>query len=285
MKEIPLEPDGNFAHVRGIRLRYVDWGDNGPPLLMLHGDMRTSRSWDAVAGDLRSEFHVIGLDARGHGDSDWMPRGYRYDDRVEDLAAFCESLELSDATGVGHSTGGVVMALHAARYPGVLSRLALLEPMVVVDEAFQRMVASRAQQPRRTWTSRRELHDYLKRHERAGRWREDVIRDVVEHEARELPDGSIDMKWASETFNWEDKDGDHLDLKPILRSLGLPILFVVGEERQRSFEDVRPIAADTAGFQMVVIRGTSHNMHMERPDAVSWAIKAFVSGDGLPASI
>lgn len=280
-----LEPAENFTHIRGIRLRYVDWGDNGPLLLMLHGDMRTSRSWDAVARGLCSEFQVVALDARGHGDSDWTPRGYRYEDRVEDLAAFCESLRLRNAIGVGHSTGGVVMALHAARYPGVLSRLVLLEPMLLVDEAFQRMVASRARQPRRTWASRKELYDYLKRHERAGRWREDVIRDVVEHEARELPDGSIDMKWASESFNWEDKDGDHVDLKPILRSLGLPILFIVGEERQRSFEDVRPIAAETARFQMVTVRGTSHNMYMERPDAVSWAIKAFAGGMKLPEVI
>ena len=70
------EPKSDTARVRGITLHYVEWGDRGPPLLMLHGDMRTSRSWDAVARDLSSRFRVIAVDARGHGGSDWTPRGY-----------------------------------------------------------------------------------------------------------------------------------------------------------------------------------------------------------------
>ena len=82
---------------------------------MLHGDMRTSRSWDAVARDLSSRFRVIAMDARGHGDSDWTPRGYAFRERAEDLTAFCERLGLSGVIGVGHSTGGVVMSLVAQR--------------------------------------------------------------------------------------------------------------------------------------------------------------------------
>ena len=60
---------------------------------MLHGDLRTGRSFDGVARDLSEKFHVVSLDARGHGDSDWTPRGYRFDERVEDLKAFCDMLE------------------------------------------------------------------------------------------------------------------------------------------------------------------------------------------------
>lgn len=280
-----LEPQERFARVRGIRLRFVDWGDNGPPLLMLHGDMRTARSWDAVARDLRSTFHVISLDARGHGDSDWTPRGYTTPERVEDLVAFCQHIGLRDALAVGHSTGAGVMAFCAQRAPGIFSRLALLEPLLVVDEAFQRRVAPRAAQPRRTWASREALHQYLKQHEATSRWRDDVIRDVVQHEAMELADGSIDMKWAAASFNWEDRDGDHYDLKPVLRGLGLPMLFIASEERERLLGELRPVMAEAPDFRAVVVRGTSHNMYMERPDAVSWAIKAFACGQRLPAEI
>ncbi|MCH9040501.1 MAG: hypothetical protein IIC23_14095 [Chloroflexi bacterium] len=46
------DPQTQFVDVPGVRLAYVDWGDNGPPLLMLHGDLRTGRSWDGVARDL-----------------------------------------------------------------------------------------------------------------------------------------------------------------------------------------------------------------------------------------
>ncbi|HIN71161.1 MAG TPA: alpha/beta hydrolase, partial [Dehalococcoidia bacterium] len=63
---VKSKPQERFVRVRDINLRYVDWGDNGPMLLLLHGSMRTSRSWDAMARLLHDRFHVIALDARGH---------------------------------------------------------------------------------------------------------------------------------------------------------------------------------------------------------------------------
>lgn len=280
-----LQPENHFVHVRGIRLRYVDWGDNGPPVLLLHGDMRTSRSWDAVARDLCTRFHVIALDARGHGDSDWTPKGYTVAERVADLEAFCEQIELRDAVGVGHSTGAAVVPLCAERSPRTFSRLVLLEPLVVLDESFQRRVASRAHQPRRTWPDRRALLEYLKGHNSAGRWRADVIDDVVEHEAMELADGCIDMKWASDSFNWEERKDDRYDLRPVLRGLGLPTLFVASAARDHTFEELRPVIEATPGFQKLVVDNSDHNMYMERPDAVSRVITAFAGGEEVPESV
>ena len=279
------QPNSHAVEVRGISLRYVDWGGEGPPMLMLHGDMRTSRSWDAVARELRSQFRVVAVDARGHGDSDWPPKGYAFHERVADLSEFIDRLGLSRSVGVGHSSGGGVMALLAQQRPETFSRLVLLEPMVVVDESFHRRVSARAGQPRRTWTSRGELREHLIRHPVAGRWRRDVIEDVVAHEAMELPDGSLDMKWSPHTFDWEERDGDHYDLRGFLRDSGVPVLFVVSGERRRDFDGLSSIAHEAALFRMVTIDGTGHNMYMERPDAVSKAIVAFVDGEELPEAL
>ncbi len=281
--ETVTKPEDRFIHVRGLKLRYVDWGDHGPPLLLLHGDMRTSRSWDAVARELCHRFHVIALDARGHGDSDWPARGYSYAERVAELAEFCQLLGLRDATGVGHSSGGAVVTLCAHKKPGLFSSLVLLEPVVAMTESFQRRVSSRGGRPKRTWASREELYRYLRQHPVAGRWREDVIRDVVAHEARELPDGSVDMKWASTAFNWDDRRGDYFDLTPIFRGLGLPLLLIVSQERQYSYTGLAPVLDGLERGCMVVIEKSGHNMYMERPDAVAQAILRFAQEDTLPA--
>ena len=262
----------------------MDWGGNGPPLLLLHGDMRTSRSWDAVARELASQFHVIAVDARGHGDSDWTPRGYSMSDRVEDLTAFCEHVGFRDALAVGHSSGGATVALCARRLPEAFERLVLMEPLLVYDTSRE-PASLWGNRPRRTWSSRGECREFLKGHAFAGRWRDDVIEDVVEHETMELPNGTLTMKWSPDTGNEEDRLGDHYDLNPVLRDLDLPVLFITSERRRGYFKELVPMTDELTDFHLLTINGTDHNMYMERPDAVAESIASFADGGALPSAI
>lgn len=278
-------PTSHEARVRGITISYVDWGGCGRPMLLLHGDMRTGRSWDAVARRLTNKYRVIALDARGHGDSDWTPRGYRFVERVDDLAAFCQSQGLSNVIGVAHSTGGVVMALCAQKHPGMFSRLALMEPMVVVDDRFHKMVAGREHAERTTWESREALYDYLKQHPATSNWHPEVLRDVVAREAYRREDGLYDMKWSSATFNWKDRDGDHVDLKPVFAELGLPILFIRSSGHRTRIKELNEVQEGIPDFYRLTIENAGHNMYMERPDAIADVLKHFMSGQKLPDTV
>ncbi len=276
------EPSSNFASVNGVEFHFVDWGEpdvpsDCPTLFLLHGDMRTSRSWDAVARHLCEQFRVIALDSRGHGESDWPESGYSFAQRIDDLEAFADATELRDVVAVAHSTGGVVAAMLSERRPDIFTKLVLLEPMVVVTEAFQRMVSQRAVRPRRTWGSREEMYDYLKQHPMTGKWRDDVIRDVVAHESYQRPDGRLDMKWANASMDWKEREGDYHDLRATLRTLGKPIQFIVSDSRADSFQDVAEIAKDTSDFTMVTIPDSGHNMYMDQPKLVAEAVSRFVS--------
>ena len=273
-------PANHTVRVQDINLNYVDWGtppcaDAGPTLFLLHGDMRTSRSWDAVARRLRDRYHVLALDSRGHGDSDWPDTGYTFARRVDDLEAFSDAIGLRNAVAVAHSTGGVVAALLSDRRPDIFSRLVLLEPMVVVTESFQRMVSRRAETPRRTWDSREDMYEYLKWHRMTGKWPDEVIRDVVAHESYQLPDGRLDMKWATASMRWSEREGDYLDLNPTLRTLGKPILFITSDSRADLFRHLRPIAERTPDFDLLTIPDSDHNMYMDQPDAVAQAVARF----------
>ena len=279
------EPASQSVIVRGIFLRYVDWGGDGPDMLLLHGDMRTSRSWDAVSRRLTADYRVIALDMRGHGDSDWTPRGYRFAERVADLAAFCDALDLREIIGVAHSTGGVVMALCAQKHPGIFSSLALMEPMVVVDERFHKMVAGREYAERTTWKSREELRDYLKQHPATSNWHPEVLSDVVGHEAYRREDGLYDMKWASATFNWKDRDGDHVDLKPVFAELGLPTLFIRSSGHRTRIKELNEVQDGIPEFYRMTIENTGHNMYMERPDAIACALKLFSAGENISPTL
>ena len=167
--------------------------------------------------------------------------------------------------------------LLAERRPDIFTRLALLEPMVVVTESFQRMVSKRAETPRRTWDSRDDMYKYLKWHRMTGKWPDEVIRDVVRHESYELRGGRLDMKWATASMRWSERKGDYLDLKPALRTLGKPILFIMSDSRADQFRHLTPIARQTQDFALLTIPDSGHNMYMDQPAAIAEAVANFVA--------
>ena len=122
-----MEPQSVFVNIGEVELHYVDWGKNGPPLLLMHGGRRNCRSWDPVARVLSQDYWVIALDAKGHGDSAKPARGYAYTQRMEDLQRFLDRLGLDQLYAMGHSAGANTMGLHATAYPGRLQAMILLE--------------------------------------------------------------------------------------------------------------------------------------------------------------
>ena len=123
------QPQDGHIHAGGLRLHYVEWGDpSAHSMVLLHGLQDCARSWDAFAAAMSSEYHVVALDHRGHGDSEWAaPDRYRLRDYVEDVEALVESLSLRDIILVGHSAGGRNALLYAVRRPERVRALAIVD--------------------------------------------------------------------------------------------------------------------------------------------------------------
>jgi pimeloyl-ACP methyl ester carboxylesterase len=104
----------SFVGREGLRLCADVAGDpQGSPVILLHGGGQTRFSWAGAMRELVAQgFHVISLDARGHGDSDWSPEGhYSLDNLAADLCAVIATLPTPPAL-VGASMGGAT-ALYA----------------------------------------------------------------------------------------------------------------------------------------------------------------------------
>ena len=108
-----------------------------PPVLLLHGGGQTRHSWSgAMQQLLAAGYHVINLDARGHGESDWSPEGlYGMTALAEDLQAVIATLQRPPAL-VGASMGGAT-ALYAVgnHPPGFASALVLVDIVPRIVEA------------------------------------------------------------------------------------------------------------------------------------------------------
>ena len=271
--------------IEGRRFHFMDWGRSEETILLIHGDMRTSRSFDAISRRLSNNFRVVSLDLLGHGESDWLESGYRFKDKAENIGQFLRIAGLKKVTAVAHSSGAVALSLQAKDHPNQFKRLVLMEPMLVVDEAFQRMVSKRDSHPRTTWTTRKELAEILANHEITKRWSPEVIDDVVNHETYFNEEGRLDMKWASPTVSWKERKNDYLDLLPVLEFLACPTLFISSSQRKNTFSKASEISVKRNHFSFSVINDTGHNMYMERPDAVSKLISAFCLGEKPPEKV
>src|SRR5690606_29164114 len=90
----------------GVEIYYKDWGE-GPPVVFSHGWPLNADAWDAQLLFLaRKGFRVIAHDRRGHGRSSQPSQRNDMDGYADDLAAVIDTLNLSNVTLVGHSTGG-----------------------------------------------------------------------------------------------------------------------------------------------------------------------------------
>ena len=71
---------------------YQRWGDpERPPLVLLHGFMQSSTSWEPIAASLKFHFCVYAVDFIGHGLSDKSkktPARYTYEDMAASIDYF-----------------------------------------------------------------------------------------------------------------------------------------------------------------------------------------------------
>lgn len=130
-------PRSRFYESQGLRLHYADWGnEDAPPLILVHGGRDHCRSWDFIAQSLRSHFHVLAPDLRGHGDSDWTKGGsYALTEYVYDLARLVRASSSSRVTLVGHSMGGMVSLIYSGAFPDQVSALVVLDGVTVLPGA------------------------------------------------------------------------------------------------------------------------------------------------------
>jgi non-heme chloroperoxidase len=110
-------PNMNTATMKdGAKIFYKDWG-SGPVITFSHGWPLTADAWDAQMMFFGAQgYRVIAHDRRGHGRSDQTWSGNDMDTYADDLATLLETLKVTGATMIGHSTGGGEVARYIGRH-------------------------------------------------------------------------------------------------------------------------------------------------------------------------
>lgn len=107
-----------------IAYREREGGDKN--LLLIHGNMTSSKHWDLLIDKMDSQFKIFAIDMRGFGESTYHSPIKSIKDFSDDVKLFVEEIGLNDFSVAGWSTGGAVAMQFVADYPDQCQRLVLL---------------------------------------------------------------------------------------------------------------------------------------------------------------
>jgi pimeloyl-ACP methyl ester carboxylesterase len=278
-----------FFDVRGLRYHVRRWARPGAPkLVLLHGWMDVSASFQFLVDALQREWDVYAPDWRGYGQTDWGKSDcYWFPDYIADLDFLLERIEANPVNLVGHSLGGNVASLYAGVKPARVARLVNLEGFG--------MQATRAEQaPSRYARWLEELRDpsqlrpyasFAALADRLQRGNPRLSREKAEFLARH---------WGREEGAGVVLRGDpaHKIVNPVLyryeevracwQQVAAPVLWVDADGSdtlKRLGLDEAQHAERRAAFRNLryaTVRDAGHMLHHDQPEAVARLIEAFL---------
>lgn len=257
------------VELEDVTLEVEDHGE-GVPVMLLHGFPLSSEIWAPVRPAIEQTARLITPDLRGFGRSD-KPRGpYALEVLAGDVIALADALGLDRFVVGGHSMGGYVALRVAERLPSRLAGLVLVDTRAESDTAEGR--ASREASIRRI------------ENEGPTGFLDDFVPNLVGPTTRDrAPRFLRDLRAIADEVPSHALAGclrgmaERPDSGPLLRSLNVPALVLVGaEDTITPQEAAQAMAAALPQAIVAVIPAAGHTPSVERPVAVADAMVAFL---------
>lgn len=282
-----FEPVSRTCDSQGLKLHYLDWGNEGAPVLLLvHGMRDHARSWDWTAQALRHDWRVIAVDLRGHGDSDWSPDGgYLGSYHLLDLVNLIDHLGCEQLTIVAHSFGGAVSAHYAASFPERVRKLVLVDGMGPSPQAREGWDKEGPVRRTRDWIAKRRgtpprrlqsLDEATQRMAAANpHLSSEQARHLAVHGVRPHADGGFIWKYDPlvSVFPVEEFT---VDLSLVWREIAAPTLICYGPESWTSNPLTDGRTAHFRDPRTVIFEGAGHWLHHDAFDAFTAALRDFL---------
>ncbi len=275
-----------FVESHGIRLHYLHWASEGPPIVIVHGNTHCGGLYTPLAEKLWPEFSVYAMDLRGHGLSD-RAESYSWAMLRDDLIGMIEALDLRDVLFVAHSRGGGACILTAAARPERVRGIVGFEPNVPLqlwhDESIDDRVAdlvARAERRRSTWPDRQAMFDHFKGRGAFKDWHDEYLRAFVEHGAIDLPDGSIGLASPTHVEGLMYREIFNTEEWKKIETCPVPVLAVFGEDGGRMKPGEDPVGELRRLFLHVDLKvqpKSTHSGPMEQPGLFEASIREFAA--------
>jgi pimeloyl-ACP methyl ester carboxylesterase len=274
-----------------LRLHYADWGNpDAPPLLLVHGGRDHCRSWDWVAAELASDWHIIAPDLRGHGDSAWSPDGnYETTAFVYDLAQLIHQLDLSPVTIVAHSLGGNVSTRYAGLYPENVRKLVAIEGLGPSPKIRAERAAIPLAEQWRKWISDKRaaagrlpkryatIDDALARMQAENAYLTDEqARHLTIHGVNRNEDGTWSWKFDNHLNVWPFFDLPDEAIEALWSAITCPTLLLYGADSWASNPEKDGRIEHFKSAKLIEFENAGHWLHHDQFDRFVATLKGFL---------
>ena len=275
----PDEPRDGYVESDGLRLHYLEWGDRGarPAIVLLHHVSSHAHTWDAFALAMSRDTHVVALDMRGHGDSEWAGEGhYGTEHFASDVAALVDQLGLERTILLGGSLGGRVALVYAAQHPEHAVALIMEDVGAVRPANISQAFADRLAAGDPEFDSVEEWAAQLRgRNERAS---DEVFLSLASHGTKRLANGRLGLKRDQATL----RDLVSLELWHYVEQVQVPFMLMIGAEseivdadQQRRFRELAP------QIRLEHVAEAGHLIVHDQPAVFERTIREFLAANDL----
>ena len=273
--------------LNGVQLHYVEAGNAGPALLILHGITGSHTSFLHLLPALAQQAHVYALDLRGHYFSAHTLGAYQLVDYGRDVLAFLQNVVKHPAVLVGHSLGAIIALWTAARAPEMVLGAFLEEPPLFI-------IQTPRLQETLFYALFMTLRQQLRQYHAAGGTLEEMVAQVGQSPANaqqtmlEAFGPALVRQRAMELHHMDPAlldpaiEGSLLgdeDAEALLRQVRGPAHLLAGQaELGGALEagDVQRALAALPHCTHALFEGAGHPIHREQPEVYLQALQGFV---------
>ena len=261
--------------VAGLKLHYQDFGTAGKtPMVCVHGGAASGHWFDFIAGAFTADYHVLALDQRGHGDSEWAKTpDYKYERYAADLDEFAAKLDLHDFVLVGHSMGGAVALTYAALHPGRVARLIIIDTTLHMTPDRIAKLREVGTRPGRTYATREEFISRFRLRPADSTATPEVLRHLAGYAAQKNPDGTWGHKFDRDVYAVRES----VDGLPHWNRIRIPALLVKGGRSPRiTPEIVAEVRKRAPHVDFAEVADADHHVTLDNPAGFTQALQAFL---------
>lgn len=247
---------------------------HGPALVFLHGVGGGAESWDAQLAAFGATHRAMAWDMPGYGGSDDLAES-GFDGWVAALADWLDAAGVTQCTLVGHSIGGMIAQLFAARHPARVTRLVLSATSAAFgnpDGDFQRAFLQSRLAPLDAGRGMADL---------AAEFVPSLVGPAASEAARDAAVATMSRVRAG-TYRAAMTALVGFDARAELPGVAAPAVLIAGENDPAApLRAMERLAERLPDARLIRMPGMGHLGNIEQPDAYNRVLREVLSGRPL----